>query len=121
MTERGSSSASTRQLLHFLQTNRADDFQQYDYGEKKNMKKYGQKHPPSIDLTKIEGVPIAMFVGKQDDLSTPEVGQWTLDKVSKTVVYYEEIEDHDHFTSAVGKDMSFVTDVINLLDAFNSS
>ena len=62
-----------------------------------------------------------MFVGKQDDLGTPELGQWTLDKVSKNVVYYEEIDDHDHFTSSNGNDMSFVADVISLLDAFNSS
>jgi len=72
-------------------------------------------------LTKIQDVPIAMFVGKQDDLGTPDLGQWTFDKVKNTTVYYEEIDDHDHFTSSVGKDMSFVGDVIKLLDAFNRS
>jgi hypothetical protein len=29
------------------------------------MKKYGNKKPPTLDLTKIKNVPIAMFVGKQ--------------------------------------------------------
>ena len=62
-----------------------------------------------------------MFVGKQDNLGTPELGQWTRDKVNSTVVYYEELEDHDHYTSSVGKDMTFMTDVINLLDAFNTN
>ena len=63
-----------------------------------------------------------MFVGKQDNLGTPELGRWTLDKVNSThpnVIYYEELDDHDHFTSSVGNDMSFMDDVIKLLDQVN--
>jgi len=64
-------------------------------------------------------VPTALFVGKQDDLSTPEVGQWTKNKIKDSLVYYKEIDQHDHFSSAVAKDMSFMTDVIELIDAYN--
>lgn len=76
------------------------------------MKRYGQKNPPSIDLTNIEDVPIAMFVGNQDELSTPAVGQWTKEKVNSTLVYYEELENWDHYTYAVGKDMSYMENVL---------
>lgn len=72
-------------------------------------------------MTKIDGLPIAMFVGKQDDLSSPAHGQWTRDKVNKTIVYYEEIDQHDHFSPSVAKDMSYVDEVIKLLDAFSTS
>lgn len=60
-----------------------------------------------------------MFVGKQDDLGTPEVGRWTLDRVNHTTVYYNELDNHNHFTSSVGIDMSFVNDIIMLLDAYS--
>ena len=70
-------------------------------------------------MTKIHDVPIAMFVGKQDDLGTPALAKWTHDKVKPTTVFYKEYNDHDHFTSSVGKDMSFVTEVIQLLDKYN--
>lgn len=116
---RGKSSASTKQMLHFLQLSRAADFVQYDYGEEENWLRYGTYTPPSIDLTKIKDVPMALFVGEEDDLGTPAVGKWTKNKIKKNLVYYKEIPDHDHFTSAVGYDMSFVTDIIELLDAYN--
>ena len=54
----------------------ADDFQQYNYNKHVNLAVYGDIQPPSIDLSKIE-VPVAMFVGKQDELATPEMALWT--------------------------------------------
>jgi hypothetical protein len=56
------SSASTKQVFHYLQSTRDDKFQKYDYGSIENEKRYGQKRPPAIDLTTIE-TPVAMFVG----------------------------------------------------------
>jgi hypothetical protein len=40
-----------------------DDFYAYDEGAQKNKEKYGQDHPPLIDLRNIRSIPIAMFVG----------------------------------------------------------
>lgn len=91
----------------------------YDYGKEENWLRYGSYTPPNLDISKIKDVPIALFVGKQDDLSTPEVGQWTKNKVKDNIVYYNEMDNHDHFSSAVAKDMSFMNDVIELLDGFN--
>jgi len=47
-----------------------------------------------------------MFVGKQDDLATPEVGQWTKSKLKNTV-YYKELDNWDHASFSIGKDMSY--------------
>ena len=92
----------------------------YDYGKDKNLVKYGQEKPPSIDLTQIKDVPIAMFVGKQDDLGTPALGRWTKERVKDVLIHYEELDNHNHFSSSVGKDMSFMTTVIELLDYVNA-
>lgn len=59
------------------------------------MVKYGQAIPPIIELSKIVNVPMALFVGKQDPLSNPAVGQWTKSHLNG-VVHYEEIDKHDH-------------------------
>ena len=43
-----------------------------------NQAMYGQELPPIIDLTKIsDSVPIALYVGLEDDISTPKNAEWT--------------------------------------------
>jgi len=77
------------------------------------MQVYGSKTPPSIDLTSIDDqVKIALFVGKQDELGTPAVGAWTREKVASNLVYYKDLDDWDHYTYSVGKDMSYFEDVL---------
>ena len=53
-----------------------------------NLELYGSLYPPKIDLAQID-VPLAMFVGNQDDLGTPEMGRWTLEQLSIKPYYYE--------------------------------
>ena len=70
------------------------------------MKKYGQASPPVIDLSKIE-VPIAMFVGKQDDLANPLDTRWARSQIPSTY-HHEEIGNFDHGSFTIGKDMSYL-------------
>jgi hypothetical protein len=53
-----------------------------------------------------------MFVGKQDPLSTPAVGAWTKERVASNLVYYKDLNNWDHGTFSVGKDMSYLEDVL---------
>ena len=59
-----------------------------------------------------------MFVGKQDELSTPEVGAWTKDQVKNTV-YYKDLDNWDHSSFGVGTDMSYFEDVLSLMSKYN--
>ena len=44
----------------------------YDYGEAKNLKKYGLKQPPIYNLTNIQA-PVILWYGRGDDLVNFEV------------------------------------------------
>jgi hypothetical protein len=52
-----------------------------------------------------------MFVGKQDDLAVPEDTQWARDEIQSTI-YYEEINNFNHGSFLLGKDMSFMDNVL---------
>ena len=65
------SGTSLKSLNHFAQIYKQKKFMHYDYGKYGNRDKYdGNDIPPEIDLSNIANVPIAMFVGMNDDLGT---------------------------------------------------
>ena len=68
--------ASVQSLMHYAQVIQSKKFQKYDWGKKTNLVKYGQDSPPEIDLTKIDKVPTALFVGTQDDLGDVDDNHW---------------------------------------------
>ena len=98
----------------------------FDFGEAKNKERYGQDTPPEIDMSYIiqTRIPIAMFVGKHDELGTTEDAQWTYKQINGKskdwpIVKYSEI-DGDAEVFVVGKDMNYFTgDVIELLEQYN--
>ena len=62
-----------------------------------------------------------MFVGTKDDLADmfdARIMRYRMNR--STVVYYEELEA-GHSTFMVGKDMSYLKKVINLLKTYNNS
>lgn len=71
-----------------------------------------------IDLSAIQSVPVAVFVGKYDIVATPTDGQWTVDQIGDAVVHYQEING-GHLTFVVGKDVSWFTeDVMGILNEY---
>ena len=59
--------------MHYGQMMKSGKFQRFDYGDAEtNQKHYQADTPPELDLSTIEKVPVAMFVGKKDTLATPE-------------------------------------------------
>ena len=52
-------------------------FRYFDFGGKrKNLEEYGQETPPEINISDITDVPVAMFVGRQDDLANLKDNRW---------------------------------------------
>jgi len=56
-------------FLHYAQSIKEGGFRRYDFGEKENMEKYGQRDPPDFDLGNLKGFPIALLSGNYDVLS----------------------------------------------------
>jgi hypothetical protein len=90
---------SVKSILHYAQSIDAEEFQLYDYGSSDaNDKRYGQIEPPIVDLTRIREaeVPIAMFIGKDDDLGDIVDSRWARDQIldkglgADTLVHYKE-------------------------------
>ena len=83
------------------------------------MAHYGTKIIPLITLEKIKKVPIAFFVGKQDDLADPIDTLYVSKRIS-TLIEYKLIDQCDHYSFSLGKDMSFVKDAIDLVEKHKS-
>jgi len=58
--------------LHF-----AGEFGQFDFGEKKNMDRYGQATPPKYNLSLVTS-PVALYYSDNDKLSPVQVRQFSL-------------------------------------------
>ena len=102
-----------------MQSKRDKTFSQFDYGGTfMNLLKYGHVSPPKIDLSNIKDVPIAMFVGSDDTLSVPEGAKWALKSLPKETEYFY-VQDWDHASFGVGKDMSYFDEVLKQLKKYN--
>ena len=116
--------ASVQSLLHYAQIIKYKKFQLFDWGSKKlNREHYhGSDEPPQINLTEIATVPIAMFVGNQDDLGDPTDEEWARDQIKSSptsnLVHYEEF-DAGHASFIIGKDMSYFDRAMTLVNKYN--
>lgn len=80
--------SSVRALAHYAQIHNGKKFVKYNYGSaKKNREAYGQDEPPLIDLQKIKEVPIAMFVGEQDNIVSVKDNRWLKTQLESMVHY----------------------------------
>ena len=113
--------SSVREVLHYGQMIKSGTFQMYDYEDSAtNIKHYGTATPPQLDISKINQVPIAMFVGKNDSLATIKDCQWVKSQIS-SVVHYQEIDGFDHSSYMAAKDMSYFSSVMGLIEQYNPS
>jgi hypothetical protein len=76
--------------------------------------KYGTPTPPTFDLHKIDKVPVAMFVAGNDSLAPPDDTRWLKTQVPSTI-YYEEIPNFDHRSFLIGKNMTFMDNVLKVV------
>ncbi|XP_055590287.1 lipase 3-like [Uranotaenia lowii] len=63
--------ASIHQLIHYAQLYRVKDFQQYDYGNRENMRHYGV-NPPSLYPLHYIRVPMSLYYSDSDPINQPE-------------------------------------------------
>ena len=114
--------ASVQEFWHYAQNINSHNMQLFDWGSKSlNKQKYGQETPPIVHLNTITDVPIAMFVGTEDDLGDVTDTRWARDTIQSggnAVVHYEEMKA-GHASFLIGKDMTWVDRAKKLIAQYN--
>lgn len=65
---------STHTVIHFLQLMKSGKFRQFDFGKRRNLRKYGSDQPPGYDLSKVTAK-VGLFYGQNDWLAVPGVSK----------------------------------------------
>ncbi|CDW83495.1 ab-hydrolase associated lipase region family protein [Stylonychia lemnae] len=112
------SGTSLRTVNHYGQTIACGEMKRYDFGKTINLQKYGQAEPPVIEISNIQKVPVAMFVGTKDELANTIDNRWAKDQI-KSIVHYKEY-NLGHLSFFFAKDYSFFTeDVMGIIEKYH--
>lgn len=82
------------------------------------MKVYKSETPPAIDLSSILKVPIVLFVGKEDSIANP-VDTRVIKDTIQSIKKYVELDNFDHGSFMLAKDMSYLNQVLEELKQYN--
>ncbi|GMR59864.1 hypothetical protein PMAYCL1PPCAC_30059, partial [Pristionchus mayeri] len=96
--------SSTKNCVHWAQICHRKTNLRYDYGETKNMEKYGQPSPPSYNVSLIR-TPLHLFWSREDWLADDTDIRMFLDVVDPNIIKSAEIiPGFNHFDFIFGKD-----------------
>ncbi|XP_037953966.1 lipase 3-like [Teleopsis dalmanni] len=70
MNETHPAGASSTQVLHYMQEYESGRFCQLDFGQKENLKKYGQSTPPDYNLANIDPDGLHFYYSDEDQLAS---------------------------------------------------
>lgn len=96
------------------------NYLEVDFGIQRNLKIYGQEVPPQVDPSKIKdaGVPIAVYVGKQDLMVCTEHAKIFREDAGDAIIDFHAITG-GHLTFLVGKDTFFQDRALPLIQKYN--
>ncbi|VDP67519.1 unnamed protein product [Echinostoma caproni] len=94
---------SVRNIVHYCQAMISDNFQRFDYGEAKNMKKYGQSTPPEYKLSTLT-MPIVLYNGGNDWLAVVTDITKLLSQIEKNVIEHYFLPSYNHLDFVWGMD-----------------
>ena len=112
------SGSSTKCLEHYAQIYKSKKFQNFDYGNEENMKVYGTNSAQEFNLKNIS-VPVAKFTGNSDGLGDLIDNQWLSEQIAHTLVF-DKVYNYGHLTFFIAKDMSYLNDMLNVLNKYHS-
>jgi len=94
------SGTSFRNFIHFAQSVRKEKIEKFDHGKATNLEIYNSEKPPKYDLSAIS-VPVHVFIGSADWLSTPEDANANLKEMQNLKIY--NLDNFDHLEFIRGK------------------
>lgn len=106
------SGTSLKSFVHFQQLVDAQSFQHYDYGEEENLKRYNSPTPKQYDLSKINGVPVIICVGKNDKLTHIDDVRWLKNQIGQDVFSYYEFDHMGHSSFLINNDITWFNYVL---------
>ena len=116
-TQRLIGGTSTKNMVYWSQVvaGKNPRPRKFDYGPERNQVEYGAAVPPELDYSKIR-VPLAILGGAHDTIvSQEETNILRMQLTKEQVVFYKSDYNLDHFGFVCSKDMSYMSDVIKLL------
>ncbi|WKY09335.1 hypothetical protein Q1695_002024 [Nippostrongylus brasiliensis] len=88
---------SSMNILHWIQMVKRGSVAKFDYGEKENLVKYGQKQPPVYNFGDITGLPIYLYIGGNDWLADNEdIKGYLSPRIKATVQQKTFLPDYNH-------------------------
>jgi len=121
---------SVKDMKHFAQYIKFDEFTDFDYGciapvlgKCANIDHYGTRSPPKFDLTNFN-LPIALFAGSMDVLVEPrDYNKLQAELPNESVVFSKTYGNFSHLTWLVGEERSWswFNDVMKLLHQYGGN
>lgn len=112
--------ASFRSVDHFKQLVNTGEFRMYDFGKKENKKRYGQATAPLFEISNIKNIPVALYCGTDDLLSSEKDYNWLRSELDAngSLAFFGEY-DLGHLGLLMPEDESHFKDIIGVLDKHN--
>ncbi|CAH1107270.1 unnamed protein product [Psylliodes chrysocephalus] len=113
-------SVSIKQVFHYSQQISSGNFQQYDFGQEKNLEKYGSKYPPLYNIKNIT-FPVVIFYSSGDRLVSEEDTLLLASQLPNLVGAFQVPAGFSHvdFIIANNLDKIILRPVLKLLKRYN--
>lgn len=115
--------ASINQVIHYAQIAQSKTFQQFDYGRKENILRYGSKKPPVYDL-RLATAPVMIYYALNDWLVHPRDVQElakVLPRVVEAVLVADKQFNHLDFALAKNVRTLLYDQAIQVMEKFNEN
>jgi len=113
--------SSLKCLRHIAKNVRAKRFQQFDYGKKDNLIKYGTETPPEYNLSKIRNK-ICLLAGEADLMVDIKDTLWLKEQLKGMegiLTLYKSYKEYGHSAYTLAKDPRFLVDALHCAESFN--
>lgn len=111
--------ASIKQIMHIIQVVRFNRFCPFDYGLQGNLQRYGQRIPPSYDLSKVT-VPKLLITSKNDllvDYRDVTRAGWEMPNTEVKTVSNPRFNHMEFIWSDQAFDLAYI-DIIKIFESF---
>lgn len=112
---------SFKSIKQYCQNSKSKKFQQFDYGNERNIQVYGSVEPAKVNISNIQVQNYAIVYGERDTLATPEAVQRIKKEVNKPIELIEAPGyNHLDLIAGVENDIYVNLPVLRLLNRYSN-